>query len=566
MMQILMSIIVLAIILFGSVFAFQQITIKKVNKMQTQIDSLHDKSVQSKINKVNDMRLTGKSLDALNTLLDKYDNINNSIVPELNDVIDDILFNVRGFNVVKTYNERKKANKLLSNAKEEMDRVLSELDKIDKIEEKHKKVIDELQDSYDSLEESFSLEKDKYGDSVVLLKERLAKISEQFEDCAVVSSQHDYVAADEIIKELSSNLKDLEELSSKIPPLYSDLNVEYTEQIGDIEDGYNQMLAAHFVFPTTSIPEKIKGIKSDIEIAKKHLKELDVSTTVVDGQNIESQIDELYDILEKEIKIKPKVIQQRKKIIQFIEHARKQNALLQSELDKLNQGFILDHGEIDQAKSLADRIQINATRFQEDNDAIQLHTESFSSIYQHQIQQIQNLTDIEQEQRELNNSVKDLPVEEKSAISKLRSFDNQVRTLKREINNLNLPGLTDDFLDEFDIVENGIDKLSNELSHVQINMEDVDKQLMVVQSDFTSLNERVSKLKDNVLLVEQSLQYANLYKNNSEVLSAIEHAKQLFRYEYKYGAALQVMKDILDKIEPGSYQRIENSYYGIKQK
>ena len=340
MMQILMSIIVLAIILFGSVFAFQQITIKKVNKMQTQIDLLHDKSVQNKINKVNDMRLTGKSLDALNTLLDKYDNINNSIVPELNDVIDDILFNVRGFNVVKTYNERKKANKLLSNAKEEMDRVLSELDKIDKIEEKHKKVIDELQDSYDSLEESFSLEKDKYGDSVVLLKERLAKISEQFEDCAVVSSQHDYVAADEIIKELSSNLKDLEELSSKIPPLYSDLNVEYTEQIGDIEDGYNQMLAAHFVFPTTSIPEKIKGIKSDIEIAKKHLKELDVSTTVVDGQNIESQIDELYDILEKEIKIKPKVMQQRKKIIQFIEHARKQNALLQSELDKLNQGFI----------------------------------------------------------------------------------------------------------------------------------------------------------------------------------------------------------------------------------
>ena len=94
-------------------------------------------------------------------------------------------------------------------------------------------------------------------------------------------------------------------------------------------------------------------------------------------------------------------------------------------------------------------------------------------------------------------------------------------------------------------------------------MEDITKQLLIVQSDLETLEEKTNDVKDSAQLAERLLQYANrLREDNVEVEVAVQKAQKLFDESYDYSASLETIATVLDKVEPGSYKRLEDNYYG----
>ena len=67
-------------------------------------------------------------------------------------------------------------------------------------------------------------------------------------------------------------------------------------------------------------------------------------------------------------------------------------------------------------------------------------------------------------------------------------------------------------------------------------------------------------------MVELTIQYSNRYSDKESIQRAQEKATQLFQYDYNYKEALDTIATAIEKVEPGSYQRIENSYYSEKNK
>jgi Negative regulator of septation ring formation len=99
-----------------------------------------------------------------------------------------------------------------------------------------------------------------------------------------------------------------------------------------------------------------------------------------------------------------------------------------------------------------------------------------------------------------------------------------------------------------------------------INMDDITKQLIVIQADMATLKEKTSDLTDAAVMAEQLLQYANRYKtNHEEVQEASVEAQRLFTETHDYARSLEVIATAVDKVDPGSYKRIEDSYYANKR-
>ncbi|HBF75348.1 MAG TPA: septation ring formation regulator EzrA, partial [Lactobacillus sp.] len=126
-------------------------------------------------------------------------------------------------------------------------------------------------------------------------------------------------------------------------------------------------------------------------------------------------------------------------------------------------------------------------------------------------------------------------------------------------------GVAKSYLDYYQVVSDEIDKLTDDMNQVQINMEDITKQLIMIQSDLDILTEKTNDLIDSAQLAEQLIQYANRYRmTHEEVATASQEAQRLFDEDYDYPKSLETIATVLDEVEPGSYKRLEDRYYKTK--
>ena len=99
----------------------------------------------------------------------------------------------------------------------------------------------------------------------------------------------------------------------------------------------------------------------------------------------------------------------------------------------------------------------------------------------------------------------------------------------------------------------------------QIDMERITKQLLIIQTDLDTLQEKTDDLIDSSQLAEQLLQYANRYQTSHDnVAEASQKAEDLFEKKFEYAQALETIATVLNEVEPGSYKRLEDAYYDRK--
>ena len=93
-------------------------------------------------------------------------------------------------------------------------------------------------------------------------------------------------------------------------------------------------------------------------------------------------------------------------------------------------------------------------------------------------------------------------------------------------------------------------------------MEEVNKLVAICQEEIDLLDRRTKELVDAAALTEQMMQYANRYRHSHpDVKTAIEHSLVLFNQEYRYQDALDEIGTALERVEPGSFKRLENFYF-----
>lgn len=88
----------------------------------------------------------------------------------------------------------------------------------------------------------------------------------------------------------------------------------------------------------------------------------------------------------------------------------------------------------------------------------------------------------------------------------------------------------------------------------------------MIQSDLDILKEKTTDLIDSSQLAEQLIQYANRYRmSHDDVAAASDEAQRLFDEDYNYAKSLESIATVLDRVEPGSYKRLEDNYYQSKK-
>lgn len=563
MLQVLIGLIIIAAIVVGGLYIFQKTTTNRVNDIKAKKYKLVELHVERELESGSKMSLTGESLEEFKQLQTSFDQIRTEQFNNIDELADEIYREVKGVNVIKTQSDVKMLDNLVIEAQHDVTQTRETLNDFKKIDQKHRQAVSKLEKKYQALRKQLLSQNFKFGDSIDSLEDQLSTLEDEFDKFSTLTTNGDHVSAKDILTKLELNTNHLENLIKVIPDLYHQLESEYTEQLAELKGGYDQLVIDNFNFKDANIATEINNIETQRVAVLDKLSDLDVDAVKKANESIERQIDHLYDLMQIEIDARPQVTEIMPQVSKFIIHAQNQNHELMLELDRLGQNYTLDHGELETARGLGEQIKQLEKDYQNDLNAIENKSAIDSSVLEQQQEALVQLEQIEKQQTEINDDVDSLQSDEHRAKETLRQFAIDIHAIKRHVESLNLPGLPKTYLEYFFVVSDEIKKLDSDINKIKINMEDITKQLLIVQSDLETLEEKTNDVKDSAQLAERLLQYANrLREDNVEVEVAVQKAQKLFDESYDYSASLETIATVLDKVEPGSYKRLEDNYYG----
>ena len=559
MFQILIAILVIVLLLLLGIVWFQRRAIQQISELQAVSAHLSKQPLAANLKKVQQMQLVGDARDQLAKLQKEYDQLAPAI-KRLNKQGEDLQAAVKTSQLVTINSAISDYREAIEKASKQADRLQKQLRALHQQEENHHEAVDQLKQRYQQYHQQLDDKSFEYGETTDQLNERLADLEDRYAKFTDLTTKGDLEAAQEILTDLQADSQEFDDLLKKVPQLYKPLVAEFPDQLAELRSGYETLTKQHYHFTEKKLGQKIDQLQAKLTQTVKQLNDLQVDVVEQSNQDLSTEIDHLYDIMQKELDAKPEAQHLMKVMGEFISHARRQNDELTKELKRLNLSYTFNNNEIEAARRLDERIKAIDKDYQRDAQAIKDDQALYSQILASQKANQQELTAVEEKQREINDEVAKLQTDEQRAKKMLQRYSVDIRTIKRQVEQLNLPGLSTDYLDYFKGVSDEIKKLAAALGQYKVDMDDVTKQLIMVEADLETLHTKTNDLRDSVELTERLLQYANRFPNDETVEKAAQEARQLFS-EYEYAKSLEKIGTALEEVEPGSFKRLEDSYY-----
>ncbi|MBF0601678.1 septation ring formation regulator EzrA [Limosilactobacillus oris] len=559
MFQILIAILVIVLLLLLGIVWFQRRAIQQISELQAVSAHLSKQPLAANLKKAQQMQLVGDARDQLTKLQKEYDQLAPAI-KRLNKQGEDLRAAVKTSQLVTINSAISDYREAIEKASKQADRLQKQLRTLHQQEENHHEAVDQLKQRYQQYHQQLDDKSFEYGETTDQLNERLADLEDRYAKFTDLTTKGDLEAAQEILTDLQADNQEFDDLLKKVPQLYKPLVAEFPDQLAELRSGYETLTKQHYHFTEKKLGQKIDQLQAKLTQTVKQLTDLQVDVVEQSNQDLSTEIDHLYDVMQKELDAKPEAQHLMKVMGEFISHARRQNDELTKELKRLNLSYTFNNNEIEAARRLDERIKAIDKDYQRDVQAIKDNQALYSQILASQKANQQELTAVEEKQREINDEVAKLQTDEQRAKKMLQRYSVDIRTIKRQVEQLNLPGLSTDYLDYFKGVSDEIKKLAAALGQYKVDMDDVTKQLIMVEADLETLHTKTNDLRDSVELTERLLQYSNRFPNDETVEKAAQEARQLFS-EYEYAKSLEKIGTALEEVEPGSFKRLEDSYY-----
>lgn len=564
MVVFLISLIIIALVIYLGVYLFKRHKAKQIESYQAKVNEIMENSLEKELAEISKLNLSGDSLAEFEKVDKDYREIINRKLPEISELLNDLRELNQHYQFGRINHELKDVDEKLSGTVAQFKKIKEELQNIRKVTEEHQRAVEELSEKYKDLRKTLLAKSFSFGPSSDKLEEQLGKLEQQFNDYTKLMESGDYVKSAKPLSDLQDATAEMEEKVEKIPPIFKNLKNVFPDQLEELNSAVDQLLKEKYVFHE-DLKKKLADIQKMVDKNFENLKKVDLKDAIKVDEKLTTDIDKIYDEIDQEYKARRVVEKNYNYYQDFVEHAERQEHELLIDLDRLSQNYELTHNEFENAHDL--QVQIQEIRKDFDNFTKQ-RSEGviYSDELKRQKNNIDKLTKIEKRQKEISDGVSNLWKEEKEAQKAVQGFDLEIHRMRRDVEKLNLPGLSREYTDYFFKVSDEIEDLDDALGQIQINMDEITKALINTQSDLDVLGDKTKEIIDCATLSEEFLQYANRYRTRyPEVEEAYKKASQLFNKEYNYVDALDTISNAVEEVEPGAYKRITDDYESQEQ-
>ncbi|MER2225780.1 MAG: septation ring formation regulator EzrA [Carnobacterium sp.] len=563
---VLMVIIVLALVSYITSYIMKKKHYQTINKLEQEKFDLIDTPISETLQSVKDLSLTGQTKKNFEQWKEKWKKLEMTAFPDIENLLFDAEQATDRLQLIKASKAEQKSSELMNSTKQDIKEIQLALNELLKSEEKNNQAIKKVQEMYQSIRKKLLTQSFSFGPALDRLEKKLTFLELSFANFSDLTVSGDHIEAEEVLKKLSHETKELNDAVTAIPSLVKEISTEFPAQVQELKEGYHELKdVQHFVFLEDSIAADISDIENDIKQGEKLLKQCEPEEAQKLNVIIEEKINQIYDVMEAELNAKETVEKEQTILAEFIGFVNKRNQQLMIEIDRVSQSYKLNDAVLEQTKKMQEQIDEIKLDFETFKSGIEKNQAVYTVVEETYAADGEKLTHIEEEQEKLITQLADLRKEETEVKEKIDDFEFNMRGIKRYIEKQHLPGLPEEYLDLFFVTTERIEKLAKELNKLKIDMTEIKKMCDLCEDDVELLIDKTEEIVDSALLTEYMMQYANRYRNeHPEIGEAILESNDLFNKEFQYKEALEVVSTALEVVEPGAFKKVENQYYEEK--
>ncbi|MGD6873040.1 septation ring formation regulator EzrA [Sutcliffiella horikoshii] len=556
-MEYIIGILALVVIFISISFVRRKKIYTEVDRLENWKMSIMNKPVSEELSKVKDLNMTGQTEQLFENWRYQWDNI---LSTELIN-IEEYLFDAEDF--VDKY-RFKKAKDVLSIADSKLQdielkikAIYDELDELIGSQAKSAEENEKLEGKYSNFKKQLLNQRHQYGSTTPLLEKELEQIHQLFAEFNQSISNGDYLVARELITKIEKELEGFEIKLEHIPGLLIECQSVIPSQLAEVETGYKEMLAEGYILDHVNLEKSIASLQDKLKQSTKLLMETKALEAKEGIELIKTEMDELYDLIEKEVLAKHYVVKELPSVeailiaLSSASEKTKQETYVVQESYQLQQEDIQTQQRIEESMlALNDRYEKLSGHLLDQTIAFSILKEELEDI----CEQINSLQEIHQQYTE---SLMALRKDEMAAREQLNSLRKMLFEVKRSIEKSNIPGLPKSVYQELSLANDQLKAVTGKLEEKPLNIVEVNTVLYEAVTSVEKCHEEALEILDHAYLAESVIQYGNRYRSkHPSIHESLVEAEQLFR-NYEYKNALEEAATSLEKVEPGVLKKIE---------
>lgn len=557
--HIVIGLIVVSAAIYLIIFISQRLTARKVAKLKQEKNELMEIPMRDRIVEGRQLSLTGQSLQQFEILERKYEQLEKHGFDDIEEQANQVLYDSQGINFVKAAQSLKQLQQQVRDAKTTIDIVNQGLDDLKQLDAAHKQAVKDLESEYQNLRKVLLSESFQFGPAIDKLEDVLSSLEDDFAEFARLTERGDHAAAADIYESLGMETTQLEQRIDQIPDLFETLDTTIHEQLIELNATYNRLNDDGFKFDR-DIAAELDGLEQERQEALQALADLTLKKVSEQIDVLREKIENLYATLETEMHASQTVAQNSQELTEGLRQNKLLNHDLNIELDRLTQDYIFTKDEDGQVRSWHLQLANVERGLNELHDALEQHAVVFSHAIEPQDEMREELVRIETEQQDLWQEFAELPVRHQHLKSRLIYLKNKMRQIQRRVERQGLSGLSAKYQSDFYTVSDELGRSEQQLDAARVNVDDVERQLAIVNTDLDSLNEDTEHMLEAAAVTERLVRKAQNYPDNSQIVEATQQARYYYENDFDYNQAMTILGDALDAVEPGIKERTMQTY------
>ena len=561
----LLIIVVLGAIGYGVAHYLSQKQSKVIEELGVKKQKLMTVPIADILFTLKNLNLTGQTKRTYETWQATWQTITRFRFPEIEAALVSAEQYTQRLNFVKGSQISNQASQLIEETKAEVDKIYTALQKLLDSEKKNREELEVLQERYASMRKDLLAHSFSFGEALESLEKRLSYLELDFTKFNTLTNEGDHLEAKEVLGRIETEMQDFEQIVEEVPKYLKEIEEEYEDQVADLKEGYQKMVEEHYQFPKISIPAEIQKIEEIIAVAREHIKATELEEARQQLDKVAREIDQLYAVMETEIEAKAFVKRNRAQVERKLNQVLQSNRYVNIEVDRVSQNFVLSNNEFNRVQDFAKQLEKEQEAVAYYSKALQNQQVPYSIVKEHYEIVLNTLKEIDENQLSLVNTLTDLSQQEKSIRDGLDVFELDLRNMKRTIEKYHLPGLPKEYLELFFATSSRIEQLSQLMNRVKLDMTEITGLNQTIEDDVEKLDIMTEEIVDNAQLTEYMIQQANRYRlEHPEIDTAIQQSLEQFNHFYRYEESLAIIEKALNQVDPGSAQRVRDSYQSEK--
>ncbi|KAB7666763.1 septation ring formation regulator EzrA [Bacillus sp. B1-b2] len=529
-----------------------------VDELENWKITIMNRPVLEELGKVKQLNMIGQTEELFERWRKEWDEVVTKELPDIEELLYDTENYIDKYNFIKAKKTQDTIRMKMESVETRLDSILEELNNLVGSEEKNRTEIEALKESYRINKKTLLAHRHTFGETEKKIEEMLQEIAELLENYEEKTNNGDYLEAREIVYSIEEKLSTITYLIEKIPPLLMECRTKLPEQIEELKEGFQSMLAQGYI---------LNHLQMEIEINQlvQELSETELLLAVGEVEQIEKiilesqdKLDTLYDLLEKEVLARNFVSKNITLTKEILENIQNDNSRLHVEVEILQKNYNLTDEDIDFQFKLEKKLNVLYKQFEvlehkllTDSTAHTLLSEELKDLKK-------QLEDASVEQKALFNKLHALRKDEVSAHEKIQQLSAEVADALRKVANSNLPGITEEFNELVKEAKNALAKVYATLDSTPLDMIEVKKQVEDTEQLVRLLIDTTIELLETVYLAERVIQYGNRYRKRYPKLhNGLLEAEAAFR-KYQYKEALETAASAIEEVEPESAKKFQS--------